>query len=125
MHICLKRYKLEAHFYHNSDIWILKGLYPGISVGSVIGSDAVGYITKNGSSELPVGQRVIVNPGRNWISDERGPEGAFGIMGLAPVEGSLTDEPILVDNDDLIACPEHLSNVEAATLPLAGVTAYR
>lgn len=108
-----------------SDVWILKGLYPGIKMGSVVGADAVGIIAQNGSSELRVGDRVLINPGRNWVSDERGPEGAFGILGLAPFEGTLTEEPILVENDELVACPPHLSNAEAAALPLAGLTAYR
>lgn len=100
-------------------------MYPGIKVGSVLGADAVGYITKNGTSELPVGQRVLLNPGRNWASDERGPEGDFRILGLLPCVGTLTEEPVAIDHEELIACPQHLSAAEAAALPLAGLTAYR
>lgn len=100
-------------------------MYPGIKMGSVIGSDAVAYITKNGTNELPVGQRVLLNPGSGWISDERGPENVFGILGLLPFAGTLTEEPIAMDHDELIACPQHLSTSEAAALPLAGLTAYR
>jgi NADPH:quinone reductase-like Zn-dependent oxidoreductase len=100
-------------------------MYPGIKMGSVIGADAVGVITKNGTPQLPVGQRVLINSGRGWDADERGPEGVFGILGLLPFEGTLTEEPIVVDNEELIACPQHLTTAEAAALPLAGLTAYR
>jgi NADPH:quinone reductase-like Zn-dependent oxidoreductase len=100
-------------------------MYPGIVLGSVLGSDAVGYITKNGTSELPVGQRVLLNPGYGWASDERGPEKDFRILGLLPCNGTFTEEPIVMDNDELVACPEHLNSSEAAALPLAGLTAYR
>lgn len=108
-----------------SDLFILQGLYPGIKTGSVIGSDAVGYITENGTAELPVGQRVLIAPGRGWDSDERAPEKPYGIMGLLPFAGTMTEEPIVVDNEELVACPAHLSNAEASAVPLAGLTAYR
>ncbi|CEP10409.1 hypothetical protein [Parasitella parasitica] len=117
--------KVQAAALNHRDVWILKGMYPGITMESVIGSDAVAYITENGTEELPVGQRVLLNPGCGWISDERGPENRFGILGLLPFAGTLTDEPIAMDHEELIACPQHLSNAEAAALPLAGLTAYR
>ncbi|KAI8636764.1 hypothetical protein BD408DRAFT_425620 [Parasitella parasitica] len=117
--------KVQAAALNHRDVWILKGMYPGITMGSVIGSDAVAYIIENGTKELPVGQRVLLNPGSGWISDERGPENTFGILGLLPFAGTLTDEPFAMDHDELIACPQHLSNAEAAALPLAGLTAYR
>ncbi|GAN08306.1 alcohol dehydrogenase [Mucor ambiguus] len=117
--------KIQAAALNHRDVWILKGMYPGIKMGSVIGSDAVAYITKNGTNELPVGQRVLLNPGCGWISDERGPEHVFGILGLLPFAGTLTEETIVMDQEELIACPQHLSTAEAAALPLAGLTAYR
>lgn len=117
--------KIQAAALNHRDVWILKGMYPGIATGSVLGSDAVGYITKNGTSSLPVGQRVLLNPGYGWASDERGPEKFFCILGLLPCNGTLTEEPIAMDHEELVACPEHLSSSEAAALPLAGLTAYR
>ncbi|HKK89711.1 MAG TPA: zinc-binding dehydrogenase, partial [Saprospiraceae bacterium] len=47
----------------------------------------------------------------------------YHIMGL-PENGSFA-QYLLVSEDRLIQCPEHLSNEEAAALPLAGLTAYR
>lgn len=108
-----------------SDLWILKGMYPGIVLGSVLGSDAVGYITENPPPQLKLGARVILNPSSGWISDERGPETRLRILGLLPCNGTLTEEPIAMDHDDLVPCPAHLSAAEAAALPIAGLTAYR
>ncbi|KAI8338539.1 hypothetical protein BC941DRAFT_460787 [Chlamydoabsidia padenii] len=114
---------IQAAALNHRDVWILKGLYPGIVPGSIIGSDAVGIIGEDTSS-FKQGQRVLINPGSGWDKDERGPEGNFKILGLLPCIGTLTDT-VNVDTNELIACPEHLSTAEAAALPLAGLTAYR
>ena len=71
----------------DSDVWILKGLYPGIKVDSVLGADAVGVVLKS-SGSTKVGQRVVISPGVNWDSHPRGPEGAFSILGLLPNPGN-------------------------------------
>lgn len=99
-------------------------MYPGIVMGSVLGSDMVGVISKNGTKECPVGTRVLVNPGSGWDSDERGPEGIYGILGLLPFAGTLADS-LIIDHDEIVPCPEHLTTSEAAALSLAGLTAYR
>ncbi|KAI8084419.1 uncharacterized protein B0P05DRAFT_535495 [Gilbertella persicaria] len=117
--------KIRGAAFNHRDVWILKGMYPDIILGSVLGSDAVGYITQNGTTELPVGQRVLINPGYGWASDPRGPEHKYYILGLLPQIGTFTEEPVAVDHEELIACPDHLSAAEAASLPLAGLTAYR
>ncbi|OBZ88136.1 putative zinc-type alcohol dehydrogenase-like protein YogA [Choanephora cucurbitarum] len=117
--------KIKAAALNHRDFWILKGQYPGIKTGSVIGADGVAYVTKTDASNLRVGQRVLLNPGHGWDSDARGPERSFSILGLLPLIGTLTEEPVSINTEDLVACPDHLSNAEAAALPLAGLTAYR
>ncbi|KAI7889545.1 uncharacterized protein EV154DRAFT_514123 [Mucor mucedo] len=117
--------KIQATSLNHRDLWILKGMYPGIVLGSVLGSDAVAYIIKNPSSQLSLGQRVVINPSIGWIADERGPETKLAILGLLPCPGTLTEEPIAIHHDDIVPCPPHLSDAEAACLPIAGVTAYR
>ncbi|KAI8981474.1 hypothetical protein BDB01DRAFT_870173 [Pilobolus umbonatus] len=119
--------KIQAAALNHREVWILKGLYPGIVEGSVLGADGVATVLENGTRELPNGKRVLINPGVGWISDERGPEAGsnFRILGLLPCIGTLTNEPVAVDHDELVACPEHLSQAEAAALPLAGLTAFR
>ncbi|KAI9481269.1 MAG: hypothetical protein EXX96DRAFT_566075 [Benjaminiella poitrasii] len=110
--------KIQAAALNHRDVWILKGMYGGIKLGSVLGSDAVGYV-------VDTQERVLINPGYGWIADERRPENLFSILGLLPLPGTLTEEPVLFDNDDIVPCPSHLSTAEAAALPLAGLTAYR
>ncbi|CEG63187.1 hypothetical protein RMATCC62417_00374 [Rhizopus microsporus] len=113
--------KFAAAAFNHSDIWILTGNYAGIVLNSVLGSDGVGHIIKNGK----IDQRVLVNPAIGWISDPRKPEKTLHILGLLPAIGTLTEEPVVVDQEDVVPCPERLSLAEAAALPLAGLTAYR
>ncbi|CEG78072.1 hypothetical protein RMATCC62417_12730 [Rhizopus microsporus] len=113
--------KLAAAAFNHRDIWILTGNYAGTVLNSVLGSDGVGHIIKNGK----IGQRVLVNPAIGWKSDPRKPEKTLHILGLLPAIGTLTEEPVVVDQEDVVPCPEHLSLAEAAALPLAGLTAYR
>ncbi|ORZ00135.1 NAD-binding protein [Syncephalastrum racemosum] len=114
---------LQAVAFNHRDLWILKGLYPGIVPESVLGSDAVGTL-QGATSKLAEGRRVLLNPGHGWISRKAGPENKFSILGLLPDVGTFADK-VAIDEDELVACPDHLSTVEAAALPLAGLTAYR
>ncbi|KAF7724706.1 hypothetical protein EC973_000814 [Apophysomyces ossiformis] len=115
--------KIQATALNHRDIWIMTDMYDGIKLDSVLGADAVGVVVENGpTAAIDVGQRVLINPGQGWESDARGPEGTFGILGLLPC--TLT-ESVTVDSKELVQCPDHLSNAEAAALPLAGLTAYR
>ncbi|ORZ18562.1 hypothetical protein BCR42DRAFT_489907 [Absidia repens] len=114
---------IQAAALNHRDVWILKGMYPGIVPGSVIGADAVGIVGQD-SAAFKQGQRVLINPGSGWDKDERGPEGNFRILGLLPCIGTLTDT-VAAESAELFVCPNHLSVAEAAALPLAGLTAYR
>ncbi|ORZ00134.1 hypothetical protein BCR43DRAFT_560713 [Syncephalastrum racemosum] len=114
---------VQAVSFNHRDLWMLKDQYPDLVFDSVLGSDAVGTL-QEATSKLGKGQRVLLNPGRNWVSDPRGPEGNFSILGLLPNPGVFADK-VAVDENDIFACPEHLSAAEAAAVPLAGLTAYR
>ncbi|KAG2218725.1 hypothetical protein INT45_006877 [Circinella minor] len=116
--------KIQAAALNHRDVWILKGLYPGIVEGSVVGSDCVGILSEPGSSSVQAGQRVLISPSVNWEKDPRGPEGRFSILGLLPSPGTLADT-INIDGKEIFPCPAHLSTYEAAALPLAGLTAFR
>lgn len=70
-----------------------------------------------------------MNPSRGWASDPVGPEDAtrWSVVGssrLAEGQGTAQDL-ILVHEDDVEPAPGHLSDAEAAALPLVGVTAWR
>ncbi|KAI8071324.1 hypothetical protein BC940DRAFT_294163 [Gongronella butleri] len=115
---------IQASALNHRDVWILKGQYPGIVPGSVIGSDGVGIVQEAKDGSFQKGERVLINPGVGWEKDERGPEGPYIILGMLPVIGLLTDT-VPVDTAELVKCPAHLTTEEAAALPLAGLTAYR
>ncbi|CAO3647298.1 unnamed protein product [Cunninghamella blakesleeana] len=115
---------IQAAALNYCDVWILKGLYPGITPNSIIGADGVGIIQNITNGSFKPGTRVLINPGHGWIKDPRGPEGDYFILGLLPCIGTLTDT-VVVETEELVECPDHLSTTEAAALPLAGLTAYR
>ncbi|KAG0229107.1 hypothetical protein BGW41_003187 [Actinomortierella wolfii] len=113
--------EIDAVALNHRDLYILKKNFPGTEFGSVMGSDAVGRIVEiNGDSErLKVGDRVVVMPSLGWISDPRGPEDEDNYVLRG---GSRAPAASL---DDIFKAPEHLTDIEAAGLPLAGLTAYR
>ena len=100
--------------FNRRDYWITKGMYPGLKPGVVLGSDASGLLND---------REVIVNPGLFWGNDERVQSDAFEVLGM-PNHGSFCEE-LYVPRDNVFDKPPHLSMVEAAALPLAGLTAYR
>ena len=119
---------------NHRDLFIRQNLYHGISFESPLLADGVGIVLSPPASapstgrSLPVrpGDRVLVNPGTGWVRDLDGPEQAFAVIGGSretPL-GTLQERgafPIA----DLAPAPPHLSDVEAAALPLAGLTAWR
>ena len=69
---------------------------------------------------------MIINPGTGWLSDLSGPEGAYTVLGGTSTTALGTlQEIVVVPVDDVELAPEHLSDAEAAALPLTGLTAWR
>ena len=79
------------------------------------------------SSEKWLHKRVVLNPGRGWDSHPKAPESENGYMtlGASPAGTGTLQEYVIVDERDVFATPGHLSDVEAAALPTAGLTAWR
>ncbi|MFN8338766.1 MAG: zinc-binding dehydrogenase [Saprospiraceae bacterium] len=107
--------RVMASALNHRDVWITKGLYPGIVIGATMGSDCCG-IDENG-------QEVIINPGISWGNDQRFQAKDFRVLGV-PDDGTFADY-ISIDHQYVYPKPFHLSSQEAAALPLAGLTAYR
>jgi len=106
--------ELHASALNHRDIWITKGLYPGIITPIILGSDGVGNLA---------GKNVIINPGLNWGQNEAAQSNDFEVLGL-PQNGTFANK-ICIEDKYIYSMPDHLSILEAAALPLAGVTAYR
>ncbi|NPA34157.1 MAG: zinc-binding dehydrogenase [Chlorobi bacterium] len=110
---------------NHRDVWIQKGLYPGIRPGVILGSDCAGIVEKVGSEvdSSWIGKKVIVNPGLEWGPHREVQSSSFHILGN-PTDGTFA-EYVVVPAENVYQPPMHLSDEESAALPLAGVTAYR
>lgn len=123
--------KVTAAALNHRDLYIRQNLYPSISFKNPLLADGCAIILphpslKSGPGRFSPSQRVIVNPGTGWLSDPSGPEGDFTVIGgssLSPL--GMLQEQIAVPAEDVEPAPEHLSDAEAAALPLTGLTAWR
>src|SRR5690606_11326440 len=70
-----------------------------------------------------IGKEVIINPTLNWTNDAEVQPPGFQILGL-PENGTFA-EYVAVPVANLYAKPAHLSFVEAASIPLGGLTSFR
>lgn len=119
------RVRLKAAALNHRDVYIRRGQYPGIRWPVIAGSDGCGVVDAVGDDADAgwIGQRVVIDPSLNWGDDPRvqGPE--YSILGM-PRDGTFA-EAITVPVGNLHPVPGHLTDHQAAALPLAGLTAYR
>ncbi len=117
--------KLTAASLNRRDQWIREGKYPSIIPGVTLGSDGTGLVMEvEGQVASPwIGKKVLINPNINWGSDDEAQQDTYQVLGL-PTDGTLA-EYIIVPLDRLIEKPKHLTDVEAAAIPLSALTAYR
>lgn len=119
------RVALKASALNRRDFWITVGAYPRIQFPSISGSDGAGVIDAVGAGvdASMIGREVIIYPARDWGDDPRcgGPD--FRVLGM-PDQGTLA-EYICVSVENVTEKPPHLSWVQAAAVPLAGLTAWR
>jgi NADPH:quinone reductase-like Zn-dependent oxidoreductase len=123
--------RITAAALNHRDLFLRQHLYPGITFGVPLLADGAGIVTATGSSpdaQKWQGKRVIINPGSGWKDDPEGPEDpkGYAILGGTKMNplGTLT-ESLVIDAGELEEAPRHLSSVEAAALPLTGLTAWR
>ncbi|KAJ4989605.1 zinc-binding dehydrogenase [Stagonosporopsis vannaccii] len=122
---------LSAAALNHRDLFIRQHLYPGTTFGVPLLADGVGVVTSTGSSPAAArwrNKRVVLNPGTGWTDSPDGPEAPTGYAILGGTKtnpaGTLA-ESVVLPVAELEACPEHLSDAEAAALPLTGLTAWR
>lgn len=117
--------RLKAAALNHRDVWIQKGMYPGLRFPVQLGSDGAGVVEAVGNdiSSDWIGKEVIINPGLNWGDDDRFYSKNFRILGM-PDPGTFA-EYISISAEYLVEKPAHLTFEEAAALPLAGLTAWR
>jgi zinc-binding alcohol dehydrogenase/oxidoreductase len=117
--------RLKAASLNHRDLWIQLGLYAGIKLPVIPGSDGAGIVESVGDArdQAWVGREVIINPSLDWGADSRAQGPNFRILGL-PDAGTFAEQ-IAIPTANLAVKPAHLSWEQAAALPLAGLTAWR
>ncbi|HEV3163238.1 MAG TPA: zinc-binding dehydrogenase [Isosphaeraceae bacterium] len=117
--------RLEAAALNHRDVWIRKGLYAGIKLPIILGSDGTGHVAAVGSAADPslIGQAVVINPSLDWGPDDRVQGPSFRILGL-PDNGTYA-QLVKVPAANIHPRPAGLSAEKAAAIPLAGLTAFR
>ena len=117
------RVDLVAAALNRRDVWIRIGRK--IELPAVLGSDGAGIVSAVGAGvERPrVGDEVVINPSLDWGPDEEASGPDFRILGV-PDQGTYA-ERIVVAAHQVRPRPRRLSWLEAAALPLAGLTAWR
>jgi NADPH:quinone reductase-like Zn-dependent oxidoreductase len=108
---------------NHRDVWIRKGQYAGLRFPIVLGSDGVGELVQASDGSDLIGKQVIIDPSLQWGASQAAQGANFRILGL-PDDGTFA-ELVKVPLENVHPKPEHLSDQEAAALPLAGLTAYR
>lgn len=118
--------RITAVALNHRDLFIRQNLYPGIKFGVPLLSDGCGTVIGVGSSTdiSWKGKRVVINPATGWRASPMGPEGKFEILGGTNSQGTLSNY-VTVDHSEVVEAPAHLNDLEAAALPLAGLTAWR
>lgn len=119
--------RIRAAALNYRDLLIARGHYMGgtVAANTVPLSDGAGEVVAVGSAvtRFRIGELVAGTFFRGWI-DGKPPRGPLVALGAPPADGVLAEFAVL-DQQDAVAVPAHLSAASAATLPCAAVTAWR
>src|ERR1700686_5038412 len=65
--------KIKRAAFNRRDVFISQGLYPGIQLPCIPGSDGLGTVAAHGegAQEPPVGTRVVITPPLGWGPSQR------------------------------------------------------
>lgn len=127
--------RLNAAALNHRDLFIRQHLYPSISFTYPLLADGHGTVVRAGPNcrratafLATPNQPVLLAPSRGWASSPLGPEdpAKFSVIGGSTLyDAGTATEYAVVPEDDVEPAPGHLSPVEGAALPLAGLTAWR
>ncbi|UNI13439.1 hypothetical protein JDV02_000187 [Purpureocillium takamizusanense] len=129
--------RLTAAALNHRDLFIRHHQYPAISFSAPMLADGCGVVEQLGpgvdASRFPrrnagSAASVVLTPMRGWAADLAGPEpgSIFSVTGSSRLtDVGTAQDYIVVPADELEPAPPHLSPVQAAALPLVGLTAWR
>jgi len=115
--------RMRAASLNYRDLVITGGRYATFPLPVVAISDGVGEVVATGAGvrRFSVGDRVSPIYVTNWLDGALPADNMRRLGG--PVDGVLA-EYMVMSEEAAVRVPSHLSDVEAATLPVAGVTAW-
>jgi NADPH:quinone reductase-like Zn-dependent oxidoreductase len=118
--------RIRAVSLNYRDLMVLEGRYAhgGVRDGLIPCSDGAGEVVAVGCQvdRLAVGNRVAGLFMPRWLG---GPyEERFGVDSLGGGADGVLAEEVVFDQEAVVPVPDHLSFVEAATLPCAALTAW-
>lgn len=119
------RVAMRAASLNHRELWISRGMYPGMQLPSILGADGAGVIDAVGAGvdSALIGQDVVLYPAQDWGDNPDFPSAKFCLLGM-PIPGTLA-EYLCVPAENLSPKPTHLSFAQAAALPTAALTAWR
>ena len=122
--------KIHAAALNHRDLFIRQSLYPAIGFGVALLADGCGTVVGVGdqADQKWKGKKVVINPGTGWNDSLEGPEekGGYRILGGTKSNSNGTlQEYMVIDQKEVEEAPSHLSAIEAAAIPLTGLTAWR
>ena len=122
--------RVRAVSLNQRDLLVTRAQYGGTGGGSMAGkvplSDGAGEVVAigAGTTRFRVGDRVAGIFFARWFDGNRTADTLASARGGAGMDGMLS-EFVAGDENGFVKIPDHLTFEEAATLPCAGVTAYR
>ena len=117
--------RMKAASLNFRDLMMVNGSYnPKQPLPLIPCSDGVGEVVAVGEGvrQLKVGDRVATLFHQNWLAGEPTHDKLRATLG-GPLDGALAERVVLPE-EGVVKVPEHLSDVEAATLPCAALTAW-
>ncbi|KHO02131.1 oxidoreductase [Metarhizium album ARSEF 1941] len=122
--------RMDAAALNHKDLFIRRHLYPAISFENPLLADGYGTVVEVGPAVKQrdlLNKPVLINPMLGWESDPVGPErGLVVIIGASSMtKTGCAQDYALVDEDDVVPAPAHLTPAQGAALPLAGLTGWR
>lgn len=119
------RVAIRAASVNHREMWIARGMYPGMTLPATLGCDGAGVVDKlgDGAAGPAVGDEVVIYPGLDWGGNRAAPGAQFGLLGM-PHPGTIA-EYICVPAASVMPKPRNLSFEEAAATILTGLTGWR
>lgn len=119
------RVAIRAASVNHREMWIARGLYPGMVLPATMGCDGAGVIDQigDGVAGVTLGDEVVIYPARDWGNNRHAPQPSFGLLGM-PHPGTIA-EYVCVPAENVVPKPAWMSFEEAAATILTGLTAWR